>query len=232
MTTLSTGYRNKFVKLKTGKRRKTSSNTWLRRQLNDPFVAMSKIDGYRSRSAYKLIEINDKFKILKSGMRVVDLGAAPGGWSQIISALTKADDSIGSNKIVAIDLLDMEEILGVTFIKKDFYDADAADLIRYSLNGNADVVVSDMAANTTGHASTDHIRIIDLCERTLDFALTILKPGGHFVAKIFRGGAEKHILDKAKLNFTTVKHFKPSSSRKESTEFYLIALKRKDFSVT
>jgi len=222
----NTGFRNKFVRLKTGKRRKTSSNTWLRRQLNDPFVGMAKLDGYRSRAAYKLIEINEKFKLFKPGMKLVDLGAAPGGWSQIAAKLVKADEKNGS-RIVAIDLLEMEEISGVTFFQKNFFDADAASLIKDALKGNADVVMSDMAANTTGHPATDHLRIMDLCEGALNFALTIIKPGGHFIAKIFRGGLENHILNIVKQNFSVVKHFKPASSRKESTEFYLVAMNRK-----
>lgn len=226
MVPSNSGYRNKFVKLKTARKRKTSSNTWLRRQLNDPYVGMSKLDGYRSRAAYKLLEINEKYGLLKPSMKVVDLGAAPGGWSQIAAKIIKADEKNGS-KIVAIDLLDMEEIPGVTFFKKNFFDEDASNLIKEALNGEVDAVISDMAANTTGHSATDHLRIMDLCESALDFALTILKPGGHFVAKIFRGGLENNILNKVKLNFCTVKHFKPNSSRKESTEFYLVAMNRK-----
>ncbi|MGI4775899.1 MAG: RlmE family RNA methyltransferase [Janthinobacterium lividum] len=221
----SSGFRNKFVKVKTSKRRNISSNKWLQRQLNDPLVSRAKIDGYRSRAAYKLIEINEKFKLLTPGTKVVDLGAAPGGWSQVVAKILQAQRD--KNCIIAIDLLEMEEIPGVTFIKGDFYDEHILKLIKNEVKDNADLVLSDMAANTTGHSATDHLRIIDLCEQALDFALTILRPGGHFVAKIFRGGAESNILNKAKLNFSTVKHFKPESSRKESTEFYLIALKKK-----
>jgi 23S rRNA (uridine2552-2'-O)-methyltransferase len=227
--TLSTGYRGKFTRVKTAKRRKTSSTRWLKRQLNDPFVAKSKIDGYKSRAAYKLIEINDKFEILKSGANIVDLGAAPGGWSQVAAKITNSDTTSAKNKVIAIDLLPMEPIAGVTSFEKNFFDKDAKEFILEQLDGNlADVVLSDMAANTTGHSKTDHLRILDLCENALTFALTILKPGGTFVAKIFRGGAENDLLNMAKQNFKKVKHFKPESSRKESSEFYLIALERKD----
>lgn len=225
----SSGYRGKFTEVKTAKKRKTSSTRWLKRQLNDPFVAKSKLDGYRSRAAYKLIEINDKFQILKPGTNVVDLGAAPGGWSQVAAKIIKSDSEKAKNKLIAVDLLPIEGIGGVISFEKDFYEDDAKDLIIDSLNGQlADVVLSDMAANTTGHSQTDHLRIMDLCENALIFALKILKPGGHFVAKIFRGGAEGDLLDMVKQNFKKVKHFKPESSRKESSEFYLVALERKE----
>lgn len=225
----SSGYRGKFTEVKTAKRRKTSSTRWLKRQLNDPFVAKSKLDGYRSRAAYKLIEINDKFQILKPGANVVDLGAAPGGWSQVAAKIIKSDSEKAKNKLIAIDLLPIEGIGGVTSFEKDFYEDDAKDLIIDSLDRQyVDVVLSDMAANTTGHSQTDHLRIMDLCENALIFALKILKPGGHFVAKIFRGGAEGDLLDLVKQNFKKVKHFKPESSRKESSEFYLVALERKE----
>lgn len=225
----SSGYRGKFTEVKTAKKRKTSSTRWLKRQLNDPFVAKSKLDGYRSRAAYKLIEINNKFQILKAGTNVVDLGAAPGGWSQVAAKIIKSDAQGSKNKLIAIDLLPIEGIGGVISFEKDFYEEDAKDLIIDSLNGQlADVVLSDMAANTTGHNQTDHLRIMDLCESALIFALKILKPGGHFVAKIFRGGAEGDLLEMVKHNFKKVKHFKPESSRKESSEFYLVALEKKE----
>jgi 23S rRNA (uridine2552-2'-O)-methyltransferase len=224
----STGYRGKFTEVKTAKRRKTSSTSWLKRQLNDPFVAKAKMDGYKSRAAYKLIEINDKFHILKPGANVIDLGAAPGGWSQVAAKIIKSDDINAKNKLIAIDLLPLDGIAGVTSFEKNFFDDDAKDLIINSLSGQlADIVMSDMAANTTGHSQTDHLRIMDLCENALIFALTILKPGGHFIAKIFRGGAEGDLLSIVKQNFKIVKHFKPQSSRKESSEFYLIALDKK-----
>lgn len=225
----SSGYRGKFTEVKTAKKRKPSSTRWLKRQLNDPFVAKSKLDGYRSRSAYKIIEINDKFQILRPGMNVVDLGAAPGGWSQVSAKIIKSDSKSSTNKLIAIDLLPIEGIGGVISFEKDFFEDDAKDLIIDSLDGRlADVVLSDMAANTTGHSQTDHLRILDLCENALIFALKILKPGGHFVAKIFRGGAEGDLLNMVKQNFKKVKHFKPESSRKESSEFYLVALEKKE----
>lgn len=228
MTSNILGFRGKFVAVKTAKRRKTSSKEWLARQLNDPYVAKAKLDGYRSRSAYKLLEIHEKFNLLKPGMKLVDLGAAPGGWSQVAAKIIKSDESASNNSmIIAVDLLEIEPIIGVDCLQKDFYAEDTEETIIKMLNGSADIVMSDMAANTTGHAKTDHIRTLDLCEHAIDFALKILKPGGHFIAKIFRGGTENSALNSIKLNFHKVKHFKPSSSRKESVEIYLIALSRK-----
>ncbi len=224
----STGYRGKFTKVKTAKKRKTSSTRWLKRQLNDPFVHKAKLDGYKSRAAYKLIEIHNKFHILKPGDNVVDLGAAPGGWSQVAAKIIKSDNISSKNKLIAIDLLPIEKIAGVTSFTKNFFDDDTKSLIINELKGElTDLVMSDMAANTTGHSQTDHLRILDLCENALIFALKILKPGGHFVAKIFRGGAENNLLTMVKQNFNKVRHFKPESSRKESSEFYLIALDKK-----
>ena len=224
----SSGYRGKFTKVKTAKGRKKSSTRWLMRQLNDPYVAKAKLDGYRSRAAYKLLEINEKFKILPPGMNVVDLGAAPGGWSQVAAKIIQSDNANAKNKLIAIDLLPIEPIAGVTTLQKDFFADDTQSLITSHLNNQlADVVLSDMAANTIGHSATDHLRIIDLCENAFRFAMTILKPGGHFVTKIFRGGTEGDLLTEVKQNFTSVKHFKPNSSRKGSSEFYLIALGKK-----
>ena len=224
----STGYRGKFTEVKTAKKRKNSSTRWLKRQLNDPYVARSKLDGYKSRAAYKLIEINDRFHILRPGDNIIDLGAAPGGWSQVAAKIIKSDSLSSKNKLIAIDLLPIENIAGVTSFEKDFFEEDTKKLIVNSLDGQlADAVLSDMAGNTIGHSSTDHLRIMNLCENALAFALTILKPGGHFVAKIFRGGAESDLLSVVKQNFKKVKHFKPESSRKESSEFYLIALEKK-----
>lgn len=221
--------RNKFIKLKSHKTRKTSSNQWLQRQLNDQYVAQAKIDGYRSRAAYKLLEINNKFKLFKPGLKVIDLGASPGSWSQIAATLTLSEHKALNNmRVIAVDLLMMEEIPGVLFIHKDFLDKDIISVVTANLpDQSADIMISDMAANTTGHAATDYIRTLYLCECALDFALTILKPGGHFISKIFDGGTEQKLLQKIKQNFTIVKHFKPSASRKESREYYLIALKRK-----
>ncbi|MFK7973519.1 MAG: RlmE family RNA methyltransferase [Rickettsiaceae bacterium] len=224
----STGYRGKFVQVKTAKRRKTSSTQWLKRQLNDQYVARAKIDGYKSRAAYKIIEINDKFKLFKHNDNVIDLGAAPGGWSQVVAKIIKSDVTNAKNKLIAIDLLPIEDIPGVISLQKDFFDQDAKQVIVDHLDGNlVNVVMSDMAANTSGHSQTDHLRIMLLCEHALDFALTILRPGGHFIAKIFRGGAEQELLSVVQQNFHQVKHFKPNSSRKESSEFYLIAMDRK-----
>jgi len=221
------GYRNKFVRVKTSKKRTVSSSNWLKRQLNDPYVAKARIEGFRSRAAYKLLEIHEKFRIFTPNMKIVDLGAAPGGWSQVASKLIKVQDSNFNNKIVSIDLLEIEPIPGVEFFQKDFFDEDAEELIIKALNGKADIVMSDMASNTIGHKTTDHIRTLLLCEQAFEFALKVLKPSGHFIAKIFRGGAENELLNKVKREFSTVKHFKPSSSRKESTEIYLVALNRK-----
>lgn len=225
----STGYRGQRTRVKTGKMKKPSSQKWLLRQLNDTFVAKAKIDGYRSRAAYKLIEINDKFGLLKKGMNVIDLGAAPGGWSEVAARLIGSDNVEAKNKLLAIDLLAMDDLPGVVFYQKNFFDEDIKDLIRTNLDGNlVEVVLSDMAANTTGHRSTDNLRTVMLCEAAFDFALQIVKPGGHFVAKIFRGGAENDLLAKARQHFKRVKHFKPQASRKESSEFYLIAMDKRE----
>ncbi|XVN40625.1 MAG: RlmE family RNA methyltransferase [Rickettsia endosymbiont of Argas persicus] len=221
------GYRNKFVRVKTSKKRTVSSSNWLRRQLNDPYVAKARIEGFRSRAAYKLLEIHEKFKLFTPNMKIVDLGAAPGGWSQVASKLIRATDCNLSNKIVSIDLLEIEPIAGVEFFQKDFFEEGMKEFIIQALNGKADIVMSDMASNTIGHKATDHIRTLLLCEQAFEFALKILKPSGHFIAKIFRGGAENELLNKVKREFSVVKHFKPSSSRKESTEIYLVALKKK-----
>lgn len=227
MTNNLSGYRNKFVRVKTSKKRTVSSNNWLKRQLNDPYVAKARMEGFRSRAAYKLIEIHEKFKLFTPGMKVIDLGAAPGGWSQVVSKLIKAVDNNLDNKIISIDLLEIEPIAGVEFFQKDFFEEDAESLIINALNGKADIVMSDMASNTIGHKATDHIRTLLLCEQAFEFALKVLKPSGHFIAKIFRGGAENELLNRVKREFTVVKHFKPSSSRQESTEIYLVALNRK-----
>ncbi len=224
----SSGQRNKFIKLKHGNNCRPSSKKWLERQLNDPYVIQSKSQGYRSRAAYKLIEINEKFALLKPGMKIIDLGAAPGSWSQVASKITKADEPNPSSKIIALDLLEIDSIPGVNCIQKDFLDEDAKQLIRLELAGNcADLLMSDMAPNSTGHSPTDQLRIALLCEHSLDFALSILSPGGHFIAKTFQGGIESGLLNKIKRNFKIVKHFKPAASRKESKELYLIGLNRK-----
>ena len=212
--------RNKVVKLKSSKTRKASSTLWLQRQLNDPYVEKAKTDGYKSRAAYKLLEIHHKFKLFKPNSKVIDLGAAPGSWSQVALKLSRYN-------VIAVDILPIATIPGVIFIQKDFLDEDSPATIISQLPDGADVVLSDMAANTTGHSATDYIRTLYLCESALDFALTVLNPGGHFIAKVFRGGTEQELLSRVKQNFKIVKHFKPLASRKESREYYLVALDRK-----
>lgn len=210
--------RFKAERVKTARGRKISSVKWLQRQINDPYVKEAKERGYRSRAAFKIMEINEKFKLFKKGYRVLDLGSAPGGWSQIIVGI------VGENNVLATDILKMEYISGVKFIQKNFLDDDAKDILLNEMNGKKyDVVVSDMAANTTGDRKTDNIRTSNLVENALDFAITVLKKDGSFVAKVFQGGAEKSIFDKLKMNFKMVKHFKPESSRKDSVEMYVIA---------
>jgi 23S rRNA (uridine2552-2'-O)-methyltransferase len=215
------GRRNLKVRVKTAKRRSASSTRWLERQLNDPYGARARDEGYRARSAYKLIEIDDRFKLLAPGRRVIDLGAAPGGWSQVAAARVRSTDL--NPLVVAVDYLDMDPIPGVVLLKKDFFDADAPDAIRAALAGPADVVLSDMAAPTTGHRHTDHLRTIQLCEAAADFAVTVLRPGGHFVTKVFQGGTEGALLATLKRAFTSLHHVKPLASRKESVELYLVA---------
>jgi 23S rRNA (uridine2552-2'-O)-methyltransferase len=210
------------VRVKTAKKRSHSSTLWLQRQLNDPYVARAKRDGYRSRAAYKLIEIDDKFHFLKPGLRVVDLGAAPGGWSQIAAKRVGAQDG-KAGKVVAIDILDMDAIPGVDFMVLDFLDADAPDLIKEKLGGRADVVLSDMAANATGHRKTDHLRIMGLVEVAAEFAKEILSPNGAFVSKVLQGGTENELLAALKRDFQIVKHVKPAASRSDSSELYVVA---------
>jgi 23S rRNA (uridine2552-2'-O)-methyltransferase len=210
------------VTVKSGGKRKLSSKLWLERQLNDPYVAQAKRDGLRSRAAYKLREMDDKHHFLKSGQVVVDLGAAPGGWSQIAAKRVGAVE--GRGRVVAIDLLEMAEIPGVTFAQMDFLDADAPEKLRAMIGGGADVVMSDMAANTTGHRKTDQLRIIGLVENAAAFACEILNPGGAFLAKVFQSGAEADLLAQLKRDFATVKHVKPAASRQDSSERYVLAL--------
>ena len=210
------------VTVKSGGKRKLSSKLWLERQLNDPYVTQAKRDGFRSRAAYKLQEIDDKHRFLKRGQVVVDLGAAPGGWSQI--AAKRVGSLEGKGKVVAIDLLEMPELPGVTFAQMDFLDDRAPDKLRTMIGGGADIVMSDMAANTTGHRKTDQLRIIGLVENAAAFACEILNPGGVFLAKVFQSGAEADLLAQLKRDFTTVKHVKPAASRQDSSERYLLAL--------
>ncbi|MGL5166527.1 MAG: RlmE family RNA methyltransferase [Afipia sp.] len=210
------------VTVKSGGKRKLSSKLWLERQLNDPYVMQAKRDGFRSRAAYKLREIDDKQRFLKQGQVVVDLGAAPGGWSQI--AAKRVGSVEGRGKVVAIDLLEMPELPGVTFAQMDFLDDRAPEKLRAMIGGGADVVMSDMAANTTGHRKTDQLRIIGLVESAAAFACEILNPGGTFVAKVFQSGADADLLAQLKRDFTTVKHVKPAASRQDSSERYVLAL--------
>jgi 23S rRNA (uridine2552-2'-O)-methyltransferase len=214
----------KFQQLKKAKRLKKSSQKWLLRQVNDPFVERAQKEGWRSRAAFKIIEIDQKFKIFKKGKVIVDLGAAPGGWSQY------AVQKVGDGNVVAIDLLEIDSIPGVKFFQQDFLTEDAAEKIISELKniprnktGLCDAVLSDMAANTTGDHQTDHLRIIALLEEALNLAEKILKDGGCFVGKIFQGGNSNEILKKLRKNFSIVKYFKPDSSRKDSSETYLVA---------
>ena len=211
------------VRVKTGKGKTASQKIWLERQLNDPYVHEAKKLGYRSRAAFKLIEIDDKFKFLKSGGRIVDLGAAPGGWSQVAAKRVKAEE--GKGKVVAIDMHGMEPIAAVTIFKKDFYDEDAPALLIAALGGEqADCVISDMAAHATGHRQTDVINIIALAEAGYYFAKQVLKPGGMYLAKVLRGGTEGDILKLLKKDFASVKHVKPMASRDDSAELFVLAL--------
>jgi 23S rRNA (uridine2552-2'-O)-methyltransferase len=208
-------------KLKPSKQRTVSSRQWLTRQLNDPYVRRAKSEGYRSRAAYKLVEIDDKAHFLKRGARVVDLGAAPGGWSQV--AAERVGTKGGKGKVVAIDLLDIEAIPGVTFMQLDFLDEDAPEKLKEMLGGPADIVLSDMAGNTTGHRQTDHLKIVALVETAAEFAREILSPGGTFLAKVIQGGTEHTLLAELKKNFASVKHVKPPASRSDSAELYVLA---------
>jgi 23S rRNA (uridine2552-2'-O)-methyltransferase len=203
---------------------KNSSRRWLERHLNDPYVHRSKAEGFRARSAYKLIEIDDRYHLLKPGMKVIDLGAAPGGWCQVAAGRVKSSDENPS--VVGIDYLGMDPVPGATVLELDFLDDSAPARLIEALGGPPDIVLSDMAAPTTGHRRTDHIRTMHLCEVAADFATSVLKPGGHFLAKTFQGGTEAELLDRLKKNFRSVHHVKPPASRDESVELYLLA---KDF---
>ncbi|MEI8277127.1 MAG: RlmE family RNA methyltransferase [Hyphomicrobiales bacterium] len=220
MRSKSSGSRDLKVRVKTGKGRKLSSKLWLERQLNDPYVARAKREGMRSRAAYKLIEIDDKARFLKKGARVVDLGAAPGGWSQVAAKRVHAP-ALG--RVIGIDLLDIDPLPGVEFRVFDFLDPGAPDLLKKMLGGPADVVLSDMAANATGHRKTDHIKIVALVEAATEFAREVLAPGGTFLAKVIQGGTEGTLLTLLKKDFAVVKHVKPLASRADSAELYLLA---------
>ena len=209
-------------RIKPKSKSKPSSRAWVERQLNDPYVAATKRDGWRSRAAFKLIEIDDKARILKSGQRVIDLGAAPGGWSQVAAARVKSAE--GRGQVVAIDYLPFDPIAGVDILELDFMDETAPGQLKARLrDGVADVVLSDMAAPTTGHTRTDHLRIIGLAEAALEFAIEVLSPGGAFLCKVFQGGSEGDLLQTLKTHFTKVQHIKPPASRAESAELYVLA---------
>jgi 23S rRNA (uridine2552-2'-O)-methyltransferase len=209
------------VRVKTAKSRELSSTLWLERQLNDPYVLEAKKLGYRSRAAFKLAQLDDKLRLLKPGMRIVDLGAAPGGWTQVAIERTRAQTS--GARIVALDILPLDPLPPAAVLHLDFLDATAPAALKRALDGDADLVLSDMAAPTTGHRATDHIRIIALAETAYAFAAEVLAPGGAFVAKVFQGGSEKDLLERLKRDFTTVRHVKPPASRADSAEVYVVA---------
>jgi 23S rRNA (uridine2552-2'-O)-methyltransferase len=204
-------------RIRTAKGRKVSSTKWIERQLADPYVRKAKAEGYRSRAAYKLIELDERFKFLRGARRVVDLGIAPGGWTQVVRK------TVPQAGIVGIDLLETDPIDGATILQMDFMDQAAPDRLKEALGGPADLVLSDMAANTVGHPQTDHLRTMGLVEAALDFAGEVLKPGGAFVAKVLAGGADNNLVAELKRRFTTVKHAKPPASRKDSSEWYVVA---------
>lgn len=204
-------------KVRTARKRTVSSNRWLERQINDPYVRRAQAEGYRSRAAYKLIELDEKFGFLNRARAVVDLGVAPGGWSQVVRKLNPRA------AIVGIDLLECAALPGVTMLQMDFMDDAAPDTLLEALGSAPDMIVSDMAANTTGHPQTDHLRTMALAEAAADFAVRTLKPGGTFVAKVFAGGADRSLLTLLKTNFVSVKHAKPPASRKASPELYVVA---------
>ncbi len=213
------GRREGAVRVRTARGRKTSSTRWLQRQLNDPYVAAAKREGYRSRAAYKLVEIDDKHRILKRGAVVVDLGAAPGGWSQVA-----AQRVMPGGRVIAIDLLEMTALPGVSVLQGDFLEESGLEAVNAALDGRkADVVLSDMAPSTTGHRQTDHLGTVALAEAALEFACAVLAPGGTFLAKVFQGGAEGEMLALMKRAFSTVRHVKPKASRPESPETYVLA---------
>jgi 23S rRNA (uridine2552-2'-O)-methyltransferase len=214
------GSRDLKARVKGGRTRTPSSRRWLERQLNDPYVARARREGFRSRAAFKLAEIDDKAHFLKKGARVIDLGAAPGGWSQVAAKRVGAPRE---GRVVAIDILPMEPIAGVEFVRLDFLDPAAPEILKAMLGGGADVVLSDMAANATGHAKTDHLRIMALVEAAADFAREVLKPGGTFLTKVLQGGTEASLLAALKRDFKQVKHVKPPASRADSAELYLLA---------
>lgn len=216
------GRRQLRVRVKTARKRSVSSARWLERQLNDPYVQAAKAEGMRSRAAYKLMEMDDKYRLLKPGMRVVDLGAAPGGWSQI--AAERVRSVTGEGQVIGIDYLDVEPLPGVTLLKLDFMEQGAEEQLKQLLRGGgADIVLSDMAAPTVGHTRTDHLRIMALAEAAAHFAIDVLGPRGAFLCKVFQGGAERDLLDLLKRKFAVVRHVKPPASRSDSAELYVLA---------
>ncbi len=215
--------RGLHVRVRTSRGRTVGQQRWLQRQLNDPYVARAKEEGMRSRAAYKLLELDERFNFLKKGGKIIDLGAAPGGWTQVAVDKVKAGQP-GGGIVVAMDINPWEEFKGATCLTMDFLDERAPDVIKNALGGKADVVLSDMAAPTTGHGPTDHLRIMGLAEAAWDFAKDVLAPGGTFVCKLFQGGAENELLNLIKTRCKVVKHAKPPASRKDSAEVYLVAL--------
>ena len=205
------------VRLRTAKQRTKSSQLWLERQLNDPYVRAAKSEGYRSRAAFKLKEMDDKHRFLKRGQSAVDLGAAPGGWTQVLV------ERLGEGRVVGVDIQEMEPINGAALLKLDFMDPAAPQIIKDALAGPVDTVLSDMASPATGHRETDHLRVMALCEAALEFAIVVLKPGGAFVCKVLRGGTERALLETLKRRFAKVVHVKPPASRRDSAEMYVLA---------
>ncbi len=216
------GFRAEAVKLKTAKGRSSSSQRWLHRQLNDPYVQEAQRLGYRSRSAFKILQLNDRFTFFKVGQKVIDLGAAPGGWTQV--AAKKVLKEGGTGQVTALDRVEMEPIPGTRFVKGDFMSMEVIDRLALSLDGRTDLILSDMAAPTTGHAATDHLRTIALCEAAYEFAVGVLAFGGGFVSKVFKGGSERNLLKCMKQDFEFVRHAKPAASRTESPETYVVAV--------
>ena len=214
---MSGGSKDAGRRVKTARRRTASSTRWLERQLNDPYVKQARAEGYRSRAAYKLAELDERFALLRNAERVIDLGIAPGGWSQVVRR------RIPQAAVVGIDLLPTDPIDGVTILQMDFLEDAAPERLREALGGDADLVLSDMAANTVGHQQTDHLRTMALVETGLEFAKEILRPGGAYVAKVLAGGADHDLVAELKRNFTSVKHAKPPASRKDSSEWYVVA---------
>ena len=220
------GRRDKSVRVKTARGRKLSSTLWLQRQLNDPYVQEAQRLGYRSRAAFKLAELDDRLQFLKPGLTVIDLGAAPGGWSQVAAERTKSVEGSGQGKgkVIGLDLLEIEPIAGVDLIRADFMEDAALEALAEAAPDGADAVVSDLAPPTTGHAATDHLRIMAMAKAAYDFAHRVLRPGGVFIAKVLQGGTERDLLNNLKRDFATVKHMKPPASRQDSRETYVVAL--------